>query len=44
MAGIQMRVSAEYYWPRQRFSDFEEEEAMIHSQPLRAPFKTRTVS
>jgi predicted choloylglycine hydrolase len=42
-------LAAEYYWPRQAilrqsFSDFEEEETIIHLKPLRASFKTRTVS
>ena len=41
--------AAEYYWPRQAtlrqsFTDFEEEERMVHLKPLRASFKTRTVS
>jgi len=42
-------LMAIYHWPRQAtlrqsFSDFEEEETMIHLEPLRASFKTRTVS
>jgi predicted choloylglycine hydrolase len=42
-------LAAEYRWPhqatlRQSFSDFEEEERMIHLKPLRPSFKTRTVS
>jgi predicted choloylglycine hydrolase len=42
-------LAAEYYWPRQAtlrqsFSDFEEGESMVHLKPLRASFKTRTVS
>jgi hypothetical protein len=42
-------LMAIYHWPRQAtlrqsFSDFEEEETMIHLKPLRASFKTRTVS
>jgi predicted choloylglycine hydrolase len=42
-------LTAEYYWPRratlrQSFSDFEEEEMIVHLKPPRASFKTRTVS
>jgi predicted choloylglycine hydrolase len=42
-------LASEYRWPRQAtlrqsFSDFKEEEKMIHLKPLRASFKTRTVS
>jgi predicted choloylglycine hydrolase len=42
-------LAAEYYWPRQAtlrqsFSDFEEEEKVIHLKPLLTSFKTRTVS
>ena len=42
-------LAAEYYWPRQAtlrqsFSDFEEEETVIHLKPLLTSFKTRTVS
>ncbi|MGH3144806.1 MAG: C45 family autoproteolytic acyltransferase/hydrolase, partial [Rubrobacter sp.] len=42
-------LAAEYHWPRratlrQSFSSFEEKDTMIHLKPLRASFKTRTVS
>ena len=40
---------AEYLWPRratlrQSFQNFEEKDTVIHLKPLRASFKTRTVS
>jgi predicted choloylglycine hydrolase len=40
---------AEYLWPRQAtlrqsFENFEEKDTVIHLKPLRASFKTRTVS
>jgi predicted choloylglycine hydrolase len=42
-------LAAEYRWPRQAtlrqsFSDFEEDKTIVHLKPLRASFKTRSVS